>query len=218
MLRISLSLFLSGIFLGIGPCLVSCGPFLVTFIAGANKGIKESLRIWLVFSLTKLFAYLVLGLIAGLFSQEVVYRIYQGNLVQYLLVGGGIFVLLIGLAMVFGNNQRIRICRILEERFVKRGIKSTVLFGLLIGFLPCAPLLAILSYIALISGTWYKGFWFSLAFGMGTLISPLIILAMLASLVPKLFSDQAKFFSVFQKVCGLIITLLGFELISRAFR
>src|SRR3989338_9489977 len=100
MLRICMSLFLSGIFLGSGPCLISCGPFLVTFIAGAKKGPKESFWIWLVFSSTRLFAYLVLGLLAGLFSQEIVYRMYQGNLGRYLLIFGGAFVLFLGTVMI----------------------------------------------------------------------------------------------------------------------
>ncbi|MDP3143729.1 MAG: sulfite exporter TauE/SafE family protein [Candidatus Omnitrophota bacterium] len=215
MLRICVSLFLSGIFLGSGPCLVSCGPFLVSFIAGANKNLKESFRIWLIFSLARIFSYLLLGFIAGVFSQEIVYKIYQSNLGRYLLIAGGVFLLLIGILMMAGGLGRNKFCQALEARFIKKGMKSVAIFGLLIGFLPCAPLLAILSYIALISGSWYKGIWYSLSFGIGTLISPLIILAILASQVSKLL-NKTKFFAVFQKICGLIIFVLGWELIIRA--
>jgi len=218
MLRTILSLFLTGIFLGSGPCLISCGPFLVSFVAGAKKNYRESLGIWLIFSLTRLFAYLVLGIIAGFFSQEIVYRIYQGNTGLYLLLFGGVFILLIGLVIFWGGNKQLKICRILEERFVKRGIKSTIIFGLVIGFLPCAPLLAVLSYVVLVAGSWHKGLIYSLSFGLGTLISPLIVLVLLASMVPKLFSENAKFMKLFQKICGLIIILLGLELITRVFR
>jgi sulfite exporter TauE/SafE len=217
MLRICFSLFLSGIFLGSGPCLVSCGPFLVSFISGASKDFKESFRIWSIFSLTRIFAYTVLGFIAGLFSQEVVYRIYQGNFGRYLLIFGGIFLCFIGMVMILGGRKQNRICRVLEEGFIKRGIKSAAIFGLVIGFIPCAPLLAILSYIVLISGSWSKGMLYSFSFGLGTLISPLIILIFLASLVPKML-DKTKFFSIFQKLCGLIIGILGIGLIIKGIR
>jgi uncharacterized protein len=218
MLRICLSLFLTGIFLGSGPCLISCGPFLVSFIAGANKSPKESFWIWLVFSLTRLFAYVVLGLIAGLFSQEIVYRLYRGNFSQYLLFFGGAFVLFLGAVMMLGKMDRLPACRILEEKFIRRGIKSTVLFALVVGFLPCAPLLAILSYVMLIAGSWYKGALYSLAFGLGTLLSPLIILVLLASFIPKLLAQKNRMLGILQKVCGLVIVLLGLELILKGIR
>jgi len=216
-LRICISLFLSGAFLGSGPCLISCGPFLVSFISGAKKNLKESFWLWLVFSCARVFSYLVLGLIAGIFSQEIIYKLYQNNLGQYLLIAGGAFLLVIGSVMILGVQSSNKVCRLLEEKFIKRGTKSAVLFGLFVGFLPCAPLLAILSYIVLVSGSWYKGLWYSLSFGLGTLVSPLIILVFLASLVPKIL-DKTKFLAVFQKICGLVILLLGLELIIRGIR
>lgn len=206
---IGLSLFLTGVFLGTGPCLISCGPFLLFFIAGAQKSPREGLLIWLVFSLARLFSYLVLGFSCGLLSQKVIHRFIGGNAGRYIGASAGIFIILVGLSMVLGKSVQRKICRQMETVFVKRSLKSASIFGLFIGFLPCAPLLAVLSYITMISGTWLKGIWYSFAFGMGTLISPLVILALLASLVPKMFSRKEHLLSVFQRACGLMIVFLG---------
>jgi len=71
-------LFLNGLALGLGPCMVFCLPILVPFIAGTRRGWLEGLKATLAFSLSRLAAYTLLGLLAGL----------SGELLIGLLVGG----------------------------------------------------------------------------------------------------------------------------------
>ncbi|MDP2938968.1 MAG: sulfite exporter TauE/SafE family protein [Candidatus Omnitrophota bacterium] len=213
MLKVSLSLFLSGLFLGSGPCLVSCGPFLVSFIAGNKKSIRQSLWIWFMFSLSRIFAYLVLGAIAGFLSQEVIHQTYYGIISKYIFLLGGMFVMVIGVLMIFNKNSQLKICNILQEKLLKKETKSITLFGLIIGFLPCAPLLGILTYIVLISANVLKGVFYSLSFGIGTLVSPLIIMVICASFISKLLGSQEKLYTIFQRICGLIILFLGAQLV-----
>ncbi len=212
MLKIGLSLFLTGLFLGAGPCLISCGPFLVSFIAGNKKSFKESLWICLVFSLTRLFAYLVLGVIAGLFSQTVISGIYEKGLARWLFIGAGVFVSVIGLLMIIGKYPQIKICQVLKKSLLSKDTKSIAIFGLIIGFLPCAPLLGILAYVALISKSIARAVFYCFSFGVGTLISPLILMALCASAIAKLVGSQERVFSIFQKICGVIILFLGLQL------
>lgn len=213
MLKIALSLFLSGIFLGAGPCLVSCGPFLVSFIAGNNKNFKQSLWIWFIFSLTRIFAYLILGLIVGLLSQEFLYKIYNGNITKYIFILGGAFVFLIGTLMVFNKYPEIKACEAFKKNLLNKENKSIITFGLIIGFLPCAPLLGILTYVALISTNILKAVFYCFSFGVGTLISPLIIMAFCASAISKLLISQENIYKIFKIVCGIIILFLGLRLI-----
>ncbi|MFZ5801178.1 MAG: sulfite exporter TauE/SafE family protein [Candidatus Omnitrophota bacterium] len=204
-----LSLFLSGVFLGAGPCLISCGPFLLFFIAGAQKTLREGLLIWFAFSLARLFSYLLLGLGCGILSQKVVSRFIAGNAGRYFAMAAGVFIVSVGIAMLLGRSTQSRFCRQMETVFIKRGLKSAFAFGILIGLLPCAPLLAVLSYITLISKTWVKGVAYSFAFGLGTMVSPLVIIALLAALVPKIFFRKEHLLSIFSRACGLIIIFLG---------
>ncbi len=213
MLNIGLSLFLTGLFLGAGPCLVSCGPFLVSFIAGNKKDFKQSLWIWFVFSLSRIFAYLVLGVLTGLLSQTIISRIYEGRILKYIFICAGMFVFLIGLLMIFNKLPQIKACEILKKKLISNHSKSIIIFGLVIGFLPCAPLLGVLAYIALISKSILRGVFYCLSFGLGTLISPLIIMVLCASWLAKILGSEERLFGIFQKICAVIILFLGIQLI-----
>lgn len=213
MLRVGISLFLSGVFLGAGPCLIGCGPLLASFIAGNKKDIKQSIRIWLIFSLSRILAYLILGLLIGLLSQEVVYRYYDSGVAKHLFIIGGIFISLIGALMVLNRLSQFKICNILNDKLIKNDTKSVFIFGLVIGLLPCAPLSGILIYVALISKSIFKAIFYCFSFGLGTFASPLIIMAICASFIAKLLGGQEKAFNIFQKICGLIIIILGVQLI-----
>jgi len=221
MLRIALSIFLSGLFLGAGPCLVSCGPFLVSFIAGNKKNIKQSLWIWLIFSLSRVFAYLVLGVIAGLLSQEVIYRIYDDFLAKCIFFIGGSLVSLIGILMILNQYPQIRLCQLLKNKLVNQDTKSIAVFGLVIGLLPCAPLVTMLTYAGLISRHPGENLLYILAFGLGTATSPLLILSGLAGFIPRIISGASKTgafgaLRVFSIICGLIMIILGIQLIGKA--
>lgn len=92
-----------------------------------------------------------------------------------------------------------------------------VIIGLSMGLLPCAPLLATFSYIGLISKSWLQSLYYSLAFGIGTFFSPLILLAVFTGLLPRLLGRSALFGRIFAFLCGLIMVFLGVNLIKRAF-
>ncbi len=217
MLSIGFSLFLSGLFLGSGPCLISCGPFLVSFIAGNKKDFKQSLWIWLVFSLSRIFAYLILGILVGLFSQAILSSIYQKAILRYLFILAGFFVALIGILMLFDRLPKLKLCESLKKTFIQKSTKSMILFGLLVGFLPCVPLLGILTYVVLISKDVLKSVFYCFSFGLGTLVSPLIIMAVCASFIYKLLGSQERVYYIFSKICAVIILLLGLQLAYKGF-
>lgn len=120
--------------------------------------------------------------------------------------------------MVMGQHLDFGFLKKAQQIILERDVKSMVLFGLIIGFLPCAPLIAILSYIGLISKTGLTSLLYSLFFGLGTILSPLIFLIILAGLIPKLLIDRtAIYYRIFNIICGLIIIFLGIQLITRVF-
>jgi len=212
MLNLVISLFLSGIALGMGPCMASCGPLLISYTAATKSGPKDSLRLYLIFSVSRILVYLVFGIVVGLFSEFFVYQDYQMHLARYFYFAGGLFIFIIGLLIMFGKEPRFKLCKLLRSKLVENDTKSIFIFGLIIGISPCAPLIGILSYIGMVSFSWLKGMILSLAFGIGTVISPLIFMVVFASLINKIFKDKEKFFVIFQKICGFILCLLGTHL------
>ncbi|MFH1640508.1 MAG: sulfite exporter TauE/SafE family protein [Candidatus Omnitrophota bacterium] len=215
MLKICLSIFLWGLFFGSGSCIASCGPILVTYIAGTRKDNKKSLLVYFLFSLARIFTYLGLSLLIyflGVFATEK----FLGNIFKYVLILGGLFIILIGFLMMLGKNPESKTCGLLKKKFLEQDKKTIIAFGLAIGLIPCAPLLAVLSYIGLVSKGWAVTLLYSFSFGLGTLLSPLILLVMLAGLIPRWLKDKASGYNrIFNFICGLIIVILGVKLLMR---
>ncbi|MGD9015341.1 MAG: sulfite exporter TauE/SafE family protein, partial [Candidatus Omnitrophota bacterium] len=94
--RIILSLFLSGLFLGSGPCLATCGPILVSYIAATRQSLKQGMVVWLLFSLSRICIYLILSIsIFGLGEFLVRQRLI--NIAKYVYSLGGAVIILIGI-------------------------------------------------------------------------------------------------------------------------
>lgn len=124
--------------------------------------------------------------------------------------------MLVGLLMVAGRNLEFKVCRFLYRNILEKDSKSIIVFGLIIGFLPCAPLMVVLSYIGLVSKTWLQSIGYSLSFGLGTFFSPLLLLVMLTGMFPKFLRDKTRIYRIFSIICGLIIIFLGWQLLARA--
>lgn len=212
MCGLMLTLFLSGIVLGAGPCMISCGLLLISYTAATKDGIKDSLRVYFIFSLSRILVYLVLGILAGMLGEFFLYQDYQDNFSGFIYIAGGIFIILMGLLIILGKEPRFKFCRVLREKLIEKDIKSIFIFGLIVGISPCAPLLGVLSYIGLTSFSWIKGLLLSLSFALGTIVSPLIFLVVFAGFIKRFFKSEGKFFEIFQKLCGIILCLLGLHL------
>jgi sulfite exporter TauE/SafE len=150
-----------------------------------------------------------------------------GGLSKYIFIVGGIFIILIGMLMITGNrleSSRIwrdsakagKFCGLLQDKLLKRDKKSIVILGIIIGLLPCAPLIAVLSYLGLVSKSWLRSLLYSLSFGLGAFVSPLILLTTLSGLLGHWMQDK-KYYQIFSFICGLVVIFLGLQLIARSF-
>lgn len=216
MLRICLSLFFTGIVLGAGPCLATCGPILISYIAATKNTPLSGLRSWLIFSLSRVLVYILLGLIAGFAGAELFNRFYwemPGYLIWF---AGGIFVCFLGALIFMGKKPQFKVCRLLSESFVQKDTKSLVVLGIIIGVFPCVPLMGVYSYITMISTHPSHGILMSAAFGLGTVISPMIFLGMLAGTIPKLnILKDEKNLLVFRRICAGVLFLLGVHIVVK---
>jgi sulfite exporter TauE/SafE len=215
MLRIAFSLFISGVLFGWGPCLASCGPILISYVVGTNKDIFKGLKDYILFSIAKLLVYIVLALVIFIFGSFALERLL-GKYSRYIFILGGGFIILTGLLIALGKRLEFKLCHILQRNIIDKDKQSVFILGLIIGFLPCGPLLAMLSYIGLISKSLVESLCYGLSFGLGTFLSPIVLLIMGVGLIPKfLITRQAAYSKIFSLVCGFIIIFFGMQLIMK---
>ena len=221
--KIIFTLFLSGLFLGSGPCLATCGPILISYIAATKQSPKQSILFWFLFSLSRICVYLILSVSVFLLGEFLV----RQNLIyitKYIYLLGGMIIILIGVFTIIKDSVgTTRICSTASEGIKPVPFLLTKLFGntkrcgialgLIMGLLPCAPLLAVLSYIGLVSFTWQQSIFYSLIFGLGTLISPLILLVLGAGLIPRILSNRPRIYRILRFICGFIIVFFGAQLV-----
>jgi sulfite exporter TauE/SafE len=206
-------LFVSGLILGSGPCLGFCAPILTGFIATYKPSLKKALVSYLSFSSAKLISYMILGALCGVFSGLLKSSLFISylNIVSIIL---GFFVLLIGiLTFIFKDPLGSKCCSF----FSKGNLTNASLLGLLAGFSPCLPLLGILNYIIIISHSPFEGLFYALIFGLGTSISPVILLVGLSGKLAGNFSSNNKIKAIIRVVSSLILVYLGGRIIFQSF-
>ncbi|OIO35338.1 MAG: hypothetical protein AUJ74_06680 [Candidatus Omnitrophica bacterium CG1_02_44_16] len=217
--NVAWSLFLTGIFLGAGPCLLSCGPLLVSYIVGTKKDTLGGLRVYLIFSITRVFVYAVFGVLAGFFGEMILHRALGSFALKISFLIFGMFLFSLGVLIAldkFSVGQKH--CGLIHKYLVSKDTKNVVIFGLIVSFAPCLPLLAVLGYIALISNTWLKGVLYMSSFGLGTVLSPMIILSMWAGWLSNVIKSHKWALRIVNVVCGVIIVYLGVNLILSIMR
>lgn len=185
---------------GLGPCTLSCAPLVVPLIMASAKGKKDGIVKSIIFSLGRVGAYILLGFISGLLGANINAFIPKWAL--------GLFFIIAGLALMF---------KVTGKCILKTGIRITgnfmaLIAGFLYGLGPCPPLLALLG-LAVASKSAIIGGLMGLVFGIGTTISPIIILGLLSGW----FSNQKEFKEVIPYVTGGFLIIVGIFYIVSAF-
>ena len=207
---VPLDLFLSGLVLGMGPCLFFCFPILIPYVAGTREGWTEGLKSTLAFSLSRLFAYILLGLLTGLTGEFLIGFISQTGFNIYIWMIGSLFITLLGVLILLGEGHGMAPCRFLKRYTIEDGLKSLVLLGFIVGITPCAPLLGVLTYITLSVKSPLVGAYYALCFGVGASITtPLVLAGIVAGGAPPLIFKTPRIFELFKRSCGLILIILG---------
>ena len=214
--RNTFNLFLMGLAFGWGPCLASCGPVLIPYIAGTRKNSLKGVGAYLLFSCARIAVYLVLG-VAVFFLGKFIIEAWLVRFSKYIYVILGALLVIIGGRTAGGRNLTGN--RLKETcRFLIDDEKSIIVMGLIMGLLPCVPLLALLGYSGLVSKTWIEALIYSFSFALGTVLSPLLILSALTGLIPNFLAGQKQiYYKILSFIRGLIIMFLGIQLIRQAY-
>lgn len=213
-----IELFMTGLALGVSQCLIACAPMLAIYVAGTTKSWREGLKATLIFSLSRLSAYILLGLIAGFGGLFIAETLQKGEFSTYIWIGAGSFVCLIGILMLWGKEPRIHLCQILFRGTIKDSTLSMVLLGFVTALISfCPVLMGILTYIAFMVKDPLVGAFYGFCFGLGSaLITPLLAMGVLASIFPRIIFKTPKILEIFRRSCGLLFLFLGVRLIFGA--
>jgi thiol:disulfide interchange protein DsbD len=213
-----LSALLLGIIYGATFCTLTCSPFIASYIIGSDRGTRRGVWLSVIFNGGRVVTYGLLGLAVGLaggaFLVEGVYALWGA-------IFFGIAVALIGIwiavrrrpgsacACTKEASWAQRLWHRVEPREGDGGELSAAGMGLLIGLVPCPPLIALLVFSAAV-GSAATGLVLGLLFGIGTVISPIIIIAAAAGWFSERIAMEAPAMRTgIRRVAGVMLVLLG---------
>ena len=217
-----LKIFIAGITLGNGPCLFTCMPVILPYIGampGLGDGVsgwKAGLKLTLIFSVSRVAAYSFLG-----FASVVLYRfvfdtvgrygVYLRPILGIIIFGIGAFYFL---SVVRKKIPASPVCAEMKRRAGGGSRLNMALFGILVGFSPCPPLLAVLTYIAATANDPVWGLSAGFLFGLGTVITPLIPLGTMAGFAAGKMERAPKLFAFARVVSAFILAYFGLRLMG----
>jgi thiol:disulfide interchange protein DsbD len=163
-----------GLIFGMGPCLISCMPYLSPIFLGTDVGVRRSWTVLLPLSAGRLTVYGGFGAAAGWLGAAAVAEVHAGTIRLVL----GCAALMVGAAMLLrrrvacaGTPASIALRRMdrAERRTLMPG--GVYLLGVSIALSPCGPLSLVLLAAALSAQPLY-GAALGLAFGCGAIAVP----------------------------------------------
>lgn len=208
MLSDSAKLFMAGLVMGWGPCLIHTAPLLLPYIGVTKRSWHGGLKLALEFSIGKFIAFVILGGLATV-TFHLINRLFPPHRSGWLYVIIALFMLGMGFLIIIGKKLRIRI----KKEIFKKSTQNMVIIGFIMGVAPCAPYIAVLTYIAAeAEGAIIAGVLYAAVFAIGTTVAPAVLGALMGMISGKLIRSE-RLFKIFQVICGSILILFGLNLI-----
>ena len=194
-------LFTLGLVYGTTVCSMTCLTYLGPYILGTGTGFRDGLLSSLSFGLGKICCYMFLGGLAGYLGQKLTYSPAHTWAMGLILIG-------MALSMPFVAR---RSCQNKCSQGSKRA--SLLTLGAATSLVPCPPVLAILA-LAASQGSVVAGMSFGLFYGLGIIISPLLLVGGgLALISQKLRQEVRGFMPYIQGLAMTIMILMGANII-----
>ncbi len=192
------SLFLMGLLYGTTVCSLSCLSYVGPYLMGCGNGFGDGLLHSFVFMLGKVATYTVLGAIAGGLGQ--VWELDQGVFSTV----AGLVTVVVGLSLLFGNRKGGCSCK---------GKYSSLLLGVSSSLMPCPPLAAVFM-VAAQTGSVYGGGLCGVVYGLGLVLSPLLLIGGSISLISKRIREEAAGFVPYLRgTAALVLVSAGIRLL-----
>jgi sulfite exporter TauE/SafE len=204
---------------GMGPCLISCAPFLGPVFLASDGGIKKSWKIILPLSLGRLVAYCVFGAIVGAAGHYV-----KGTITtDTVRIVVGCAVLMMGLALLLRRSEKVCATAqiVLLQRMDKPAVPRTLmpgglfLMGIGMTLSPCVPLGVVL-FSASMSGSADGGVLLGLSFGLGAIVIPALAYGVgMAYIGTQLREQLQSWRPKIERISALLLVAVGISNLAR---
>jgi sulfite exporter TauE/SafE len=201
---------------GMGPCLVSCAPFLGPVFLSSDGGIRNSWRIILPLSLGRLTAYVLFGAVAGEMGRFV--KVGMAASSVHGIVGTA--ALLMGLALLWrkrgasgcladGPGTGWRPLQRIDGTGRTMMPWALYMMGVGMALSPCAPL-GIVLFSAAVAGSAGSGALLGVSFGLGAIIVPAIVYGIgMAYLGVQLRRQLRDWRPLVERASAVLLVLVG---------
>jgi cytochrome c biogenesis protein CcdA len=205
--------FVLGIVFGIGPCTLTCLPYLGPIFLSQSGGVKASWKIVVPFSLGRLISYSSLGLVAGYLGQTLRSSL-KTPVIGWIL---GAATICVGLYILWttlnkhniksscgshaGLNSHSRLSKVMPS--------SLFFMGMGMALTPCSPLSTVL-LVSATSASALTGFSLGFSFGVGAVMVPALIFGLgMAYFGQRIREILAKSRKKLELVSGSILIVMG---------
>lgn len=218
MQNINLYMIISVAFLSsFSHCVGMCSGFLslqTLFFKGKSK--REILMLSTLYSLARIFAYVVLGTLFGYFGAVISFSIQARGVIFFIV---GLAIAFIGIALLFRGellkfveNQKALnfVVRLAKTRIQKKNLTNFLLLGFLNGFLPCGVVYYFLA-LGILSANFIDSAFIMLVFGLCTLPAMLLASFVFGILNEKFKDIMFKISASIMIINGIYLSFLGYR-------
>src|SRR3990170_2524803 len=173
-----------GLLYGLVYCTPTCLPYIASYIAGVGADFRKGLVATLIFNLGRVTTYALIGSLVSILSGVFRFVVNESSLSafqQYSSFVFGIVTIVIGIAVLLKSKATPRDCDPVGHKnsgLNKFGVRFDVgafSLGLSRGLIVCPPLAIFLLY-SLSFGAPIDSFFLAVLFGLGTALSPMLLL------------------------------------------
>lgn len=179
-----LEAFAVGVLYGLAFCTSACLPYIASYIAGIGAGFRKGVLLTLIYNSGRVTAYALVGGLIGVLSgafRLVVNEATFSSFQEYSSYALSIITIAIGVSILRKNRSASCECKPKEAETPDNPSKSrrfdarAFTLGLSRGLVVCPPLLMLLLY-SVPFGAPLDSFAVAVLFGLGTALSPLLLL------------------------------------------
>ncbi len=207
-----LGAFSGGLLYGMVVCTASCLPIVTSYIAGVGAGFGKGVKITLIFNSGRVLAYALIGGLIGLFSG--LFRLFVSDSASvispfqvYSSLAFGMVTIVIGVS-IFLKGRKPCDCNVQGSKILVAVPKTgrfgvdfgAFSLGLSRGLIVCPPLIALLIY-SLPFASPLGSVGIAVLFGLGTAISPILLLGGLTGWL----LNKAPLFRKWISIAGAVV-------------
>ena len=188
-----LEAFAVGVLYGLVFCTSACLPYIASYIAGIGVGFRKGVLVTLIYNSGRVTAYALVGGLIGVLSgvfRLVINETTFSSFQEYSSYALGIVTIAIGISILQKNRSASCECNPKEAETLDNPSKSrrfdvrAFTLGLSRGLVVCPPLLMLLLYSVPFAAP-LDSFAVAVLFGLGTALSPLLLLGGITGLASQ---------------------------------